>query len=301
MVGRSAGQPDRRHGPVRDVLWFDPLTGYLVINYHTSGPTNRFTYIDPEDGSVVDTFTTTSSKTYFNVAALIPTFHDRLISKPGFVAMFETSSGNDVVILNIQAKTFATFASDLVASDGTRLTQVIVDQSKALYISANGAYAWTVHQLPGSTPGLVSLQDIVTKVMFLAGYGPSELTFEGFSGLSGYGFVIASDTNVRTAVQSIADIYGFSFADIGSGFYFKKPGQDEAFAFDATLTTADLVFGDASRRSTAPMKPRSARHHGSSSTTYRGTGLQLTAGILPDAAGQQFQEGRQILDADGAV
>ncbi|RUU09759.1 hypothetical protein EOD08_34530, partial [Mesorhizobium sp. M6A.T.Ca.TU.002.02.2.1] len=39
-------------------------------------------------------------------------------------------------------------------------------------------------------------------------------------------------------------MYGFSFADTGNGFYFKKPGRDDTFALDAALTTADLVFGD---------------------------------------------------------
>jgi hypothetical protein len=70
--------------------------------------------------------------------------------------------------------------------------------------------------------------------------------FEGFDGYSGYGVGILTNSNIRTVFQSIADIYGFRFSDTGDGFYFKKPGRDDAFSLDATLTTADLVFGQAS-------------------------------------------------------
>ncbi|MER9814306.1 phage tail protein [Mesorhizobium sp. M0129] len=227
-----------------NVLWFDPATGYLVVNYRLAGPINRFKYIDPEDGSVVDTFDANASKSYSNVSALVPIFHDRMISRPGFVAMLETASGNDVVLLDIKGKTFSLFVSDLVAPDGTRLGEIIVDQNNARYMSATGDDAWTVHRQPNTLPGSITVETMLTKVMSLSGYGPSELTFEGLDGLSAYGVGIVSDTNVRTVVQSIADIYGFAFADTGNGYYFKKPGRDASFSLDDALTTADLVFGD---------------------------------------------------------
>jgi hypothetical protein len=227
-----------------NVLWFDPATGYLVINYLLAGPTNRFKYIDPDTATVVDTFDASASKVYTNVAALVPFFHDRLISKPGFVAMFQTAGSNEVALLDIGSKSISTFVTGLSAPDFTRLAEIIVDQGNARYMTATGAYIWTVHRQPNTLPGSITLEAMLTKVMSLGGYGPSELVFEGFDGLSAYGVGIVSDTNVRTVVQSIADIYGFSFADTGNGYYFKKPGRDAGFSLDDAITTADLVFGD---------------------------------------------------------
>jgi len=60
-------------------------------------------------------------------------------------------------------------------------------------------------------------------------------------GIASYGFVIASDTTIQNAVRSLSDIYGFSWCDTGSGFFFKKPGQDEFFTIDAVIDTVDIV------------------------------------------------------------
>lgn len=227
-----------------NVLWFDPATGYLVVQYDLAGPIHRFVYIDPDTASVVDTFDVAQS--YTNVAALIPTFHDRLVSRPGYVLMLAATDFPHFAVyaLDILGKSISTFASGLTADDGTRMTYVIVDQSNARYMTAIGDDAWTVHRQPNTLPGSITLEAMLTKVMSLSGYGPSELVFEGFDGLSAYGVGIVSDTNVRTVVQSIADIYGFSFADTGNGYYFKKPGRDTSFSLDDAITTANLVFGD---------------------------------------------------------
>src|SRR6185369_14381212 len=72
----------------------------------------------------------------------------------------------------------------------------------------------------------------------------ADLTFSGFSGLSTYGFVIASDTTIQTAIRTLSDIYDFSWCDTGSGFYFKKPLSDDSFAVDLALSAADIVDRD---------------------------------------------------------
>jgi len=217
-------------------IHYDPLTEYLLVMETNSGVFNA-RRIAPDSG-LVDTFT---------ISVLLesmsgPLTTDRTVPKPG-TAIFIHGT-HEIWGVDIAGKT-ATKISDFTVPAFT-FEVPFVDQAKASYF-LYGGYVWVEHRLPSTLPRLVALDTfILTKVMSLAGYGPSELTFEGFSGITGYGFVIASDTNVRTAVQAIADIYSFSFADIGSGFYFKKPGQDDAFAYDATLTTADLVFGDKS-------------------------------------------------------
>ncbi|TPN45315.1 hypothetical protein FJ976_24075 [Mesorhizobium sp. B1-1-9] len=162
------------------VLWFDPLTGYLVVRYGLAGPINRWAYIDPETGSVVDTFDT--SLAGYNVAALIPTFHSRLISRPGHVLMLaETDYPHfDIYDLDIQEKSISTFVSGLSAPDATRMSQIIVDQNRATYISATGEYVWTVNRQPSTIPGEVSVRWMITKIMSLAGYTPDDLTFVGF-------------------------------------------------------------------------------------------------------------------------
>jgi hypothetical protein len=231
--------------PTVKVLWFDPQTGYLVILQDPSAGSRQFKYIDPDTGTVVDSFTISDSDpAYFNSSFLLPVLHNRLISRPGFVLMLADtgSSTYGIYLLDIVGKSVSIFASGLSAPDATRMSYVIADQAKGQYITAIGDYFWTVHQQQNVAPGAISLQSLITKTMLLAGYSSGELTFSGFDGLTAYGFVIDQDTNVRTVLQSIADIYTFSFADTGNGFYFKKPGRDDSFLLDDTLTTADLVF-----------------------------------------------------------
>jgi hypothetical protein len=59
--------------------------------------------------------------------------------------------------------------------------------------------------------------------------------------ITGYGFVIASDTTIQSAMRSLSDIYGFTWCDTGSGFFIKKAAQDEHFAIDAAIDAVDIV------------------------------------------------------------
>jgi hypothetical protein len=223
--------------------WYDPQTGYLIV-FETVSGAYYVRYVNPDTGATVDSITVT--KAYFIATGTFATGRERYWPRPGFVMMTEgTGVDGTVYLLDVAAKTISTFAEHL-AIDNIDFTTGIFDQSKSQWIEAFGNTNWIVHQLPNVLPGLVTLQSIITKVMQLAGYDETELTFDGFAGLQAYGFVIDSDTNVRNVLQAIADIYGFTFADTGDGFYFKKAGQDTSFALDAALTTADLVFaGDA--------------------------------------------------------
>ncbi|MER9449328.1 hypothetical protein [Mesorhizobium sp. M0254] len=166
------------------VLWFDPATGYLVVGAALDGSINRWLYIDPEDGSVIDTFDT--AKMGFNSVFTLPRLHNRLISLPGFVMMLWSDGDPDdpvyeIISLNIQAKTISTFADEVVPqfTDGGRFQLLIADQGRGLWMSALGEYVWTVHRQPNTIPGSVSLRWMLTKIMSLAGYTPEELTFDG--------------------------------------------------------------------------------------------------------------------------
>ncbi|RWB66583.1 phage tail protein [Mesorhizobium sp.] len=220
--------------------WYDPLTGYLVV-FETVSGAYYIRYIDPADGSTIDSITVT--KAYFINTGTFATGRERYWPRPGYVMMTEGADDDGkVYLLDIAAKTISTYA-DHTGITNLSFTTGIFDQNKSVWFEAYGDDHWVEHQLPNTTPGLVSVSSfLITKIMSLVGYGPSELTFDGFVGLTTYGLGIVSDTNVRTVLQSPSEIYGFTFADTGSGFYFKKPGQDASFALDKALTTADLVF-----------------------------------------------------------
>ncbi|MER9356175.1 hypothetical protein NKI61_23230 [Mesorhizobium sp. M0514] len=165
------------------VLWFDPATGYLVVGAALDGSINRWLYIDPEDGSVIDTFDT--AKMGFNSVFTLPRLHNRLISLPGFVMMLWSDGDPDepayeIITLDIQAKTISTFADEVVPRFTVgEFSYLIADQGRSLWMSALGEYVWTVHRQPNTIPGSVSLRWMLTKIMSLAGYTPEELTFDG--------------------------------------------------------------------------------------------------------------------------
>lgn len=221
-------------------VWYDPQTGYLIV-FETVAGAYYVRYVNPETGSIADSVTV--DRDYFITTGTNATGKERYWPKPGYVMMTEgLNDDGRVYLLNIGSKTITTFAEN-AAIDNIDFTTGIFDQGKQVYFEAFGDDHWVEHKLPSITPGLVSLSSfLITKIMFLAGYAPEELTFDGFGGLSAYGLVIASDTNVRTVLQSPSEIYGFTFADTGNGYYFKKPGRDTSFALDLALTTADLVF-----------------------------------------------------------
>lgn len=216
-------------------LYFDPLTGYLVV---TAGG-NDVRYVNPDTGAIVSTFS--AGKSLFSTSAGELGGYERFWSRPGFALfVYEHGGTEDVVLLDIKAQSISTWTGSI--PHGSIWRGGVFDQVRGAYYFFYGDDHWTQYALPSAVPGSITLQSLVTKTMFLAGYSSGELIFDGFTGLTAYGFVIDQDTNVRTVLQSIADIYTFSFADTGNGFYFKKPGRDSEFALDDTVTTADLVF-----------------------------------------------------------
>lgn len=222
-------------------VWYDPQTGYLVV-FETVSGSFFVRYIDPSDGNTVDSITV--DRTYFITTGSLVTGRERYWPRPGFVMMTEgVDDDGKVYLLDVGSKTISTFASHTGLTN-LEFTTGIFDQSKGAYFEAFGDDHWVEHRLPNTIPGAMALEDIIIKAATLCRYTPDQITFEGTSALTGYGLGILTNSNIRTVCQSIADIYGLAFADIGSGLYFKKPGKDASFALDAALTTADLVFGD---------------------------------------------------------
>lgn len=223
-------------------LRFDPKTGYLIVSSEVSS-SFFLRYINPDDGSIITSFSTSGKQLDSDSFGGVGGF-ERFWSQPGYALwVYANGSSEDIYLLDINAQTLSIWSGSI--PHGTRWSGAIFDQTRGVYYAFFGDDHWTQYALPSALPGSISLQNLITKTMFLAGYSSGELTFDGFTGLSAYGFVIDQDTNVRTVLQSIADIYTFSFADTGSGFYFKKPGRDDNFSLDDILTTADIVFVDA--------------------------------------------------------
>jgi hypothetical protein len=222
-------------------LRYDPKTGYLIVCSQVSS--NYFLrYINPDTGAIITSFSTGGKRLISNSDDGLGGY-ERFWSQPGFALwVYAHGSSEDVLLLDVAAQTLSTWSG--AVPHGTLWIGAIFDQTRGVYYSFYGDTKWTQYALPNALPGSISLQSLITKTMFLARYSSGELTFDGFTGLTAYGFVIDQDTNVRTVLQSIADIYTVSFADTGDGFYFKKPGRDADFALDDTLTTADIVFVD---------------------------------------------------------
>jgi hypothetical protein len=218
-------------------LHFDPLTGYLVVT--TDGLNVR--YVNPDTGASVSTFS--SGKNLFSTSAGERGGYERFWPRSGFALfVYQHGGTEDVVLLDIVAKTISTWSGTL--PHGTEWLGAIFDQNQGVYYAFYGDDHWTRYGLPSALPGSITLQSLITKAMFLVGYSSGELTFDGNFVSPAYGYVIGSDTNIRTVLQNVADIYTFSFSDTGDGYYFKRPERDASFALDDAITTADLVFGD---------------------------------------------------------
>ncbi|MER9493437.1 hypothetical protein NKI86_16570 [Mesorhizobium sp. M0320] len=149
------------------VLWFDSLTGYLVVGYGLPGPISRWLYIDPQTGSTIDTFDTSKMGSNATFASL----HNRMISRPGYVLMFWSDGDPDeplyeILSLNIQEKTISTLADEVVPRFTVGEYQyLIADQARALWMSALGEYVWTVHRIPQTIPGQITLQRHITDIL----------------------------------------------------------------------------------------------------------------------------------------
>ncbi|TPL40704.1 phage tail protein [Mesorhizobium sp. B2-4-6] len=220
-------------------IHYDPKTGYLIASVDEGGGTHRMAYVDPDSATLVDSFT--GSQSYMNSGTLNAYGYERMWAKPGF-ALFQKIGTSEVYLLSIEAKSFSLFATLPESAD--RVMSGIFDQNRQAWFYGCNDDVWTEHRLPNTIPGSMALSAIITKAAKLGKYDPSELTFDGFAGLTAYGFAIVNDTNTRSIIQSLADIYGFAWCDTGSGLYFKKPGRDDTFSLDAALSTADLVFGE---------------------------------------------------------
>jgi hypothetical protein len=214
-------------------LHFDPDTGYLVVASVVASVDGHVDYINPDSGAVIAAF---DPGVVLSNNQPIAGF-ERFWARPGF-ALFWTST-SVISLLNIRDKTVSVFTDN--GSVANNWTGVIFDQNKLAYYSYYGDSWWTEYRLPNIAPRLLDLDDVVTDVMYLAGFGLPDLTFSGFSGLQTWGFVIASDSTIQSVVRAIADIYDFSWCDTGSGFYFKKAGQGELLSIDVALTGSDIV------------------------------------------------------------
>ncbi|RUU10082.1 hypothetical protein EOD08_33960, partial [Mesorhizobium sp. M6A.T.Ca.TU.002.02.2.1] len=162
--------------------WYDPQTGYLIV-FETVAGAYYVRYVDPETGIPADSVTV--DRSYFITTGTNATGRERYWPRPGYVMMTEgLNADGRVYLLNIGSKTITTFAEN-TAIDNIDFTTGIFDQNKLAYYQAFGDDVWTEYRPPNIIPGLIDLEVILTKASFLAGYGPSELTFEGLSGLSG--------------------------------------------------------------------------------------------------------------------
>jgi hypothetical protein len=221
-------------------IQYDEQSGYLVAIEEESG-TFHVRCINPDTGEVAETFSL-GAVSYFIVTGLFSTGTERYWPRPGFVFMQKGSIDADgsVWLFSIEEQALALYA-EKDSVDNLSFTTGIFDQNRLVWYESIYDDHWVEHALPNQLPGLIDLEDIVTDTMALSGFEASDLSFSGFSGLSSYGYVIKSDTNIQAAVRSLADVYDFSFCDTGSGFVFKKPGRDDVVTIDTTFAAEDLV------------------------------------------------------------
>ncbi|TIM51240.1 MAG: hypothetical protein E5Y69_06665 [Mesorhizobium sp.] len=161
--------------------WYDPQTGYLIV-FETVAGAYFIRYVDPETGSTADSVTL--DRDYFISTGTFATGRERYWPRPGYVMMTEgLNDDGRVYLLNIGSKTISTFAEN-TAIDNIDFTTGIFDQNKLAYYQAFGDDVWTEYRPPNILPGLIDVEIMLTKLASLAGYGPSELVFDGFDGLA---------------------------------------------------------------------------------------------------------------------
>ncbi|BCH33117.1 hypothetical protein MesoLjLc_50470 [Mesorhizobium sp. L-8-10] len=226
-------------------IHYDSLTGYLVVSTTDGSPgtTHSLVYYNPDSGLSIDTFTTTYLMESQG-AVTAPSVHapSRFFPDLGY-ALFKRVGSYEVYLLDIRQKTLSLLLTipTVYIDDVQDVYASFIDHGRRVYYTSHGDDIWTERALPNISPGLVDLDDVITDVASLAGFGPSDLTFEGFTGTQTYGFVINSDTTVQNVLKGLSDVFDFTFCDTGSGFFFKKAGRDGSLSIDVALTTADLV------------------------------------------------------------
>jgi hypothetical protein len=232
-------------------LWYDPGTGYLIVREGLHSGVYTYTYINPDTGAVIDSFTNATA--FNNLFDVFINGYERFWDKAGYVL---GAKGNPddlpgVWILNVREKSWSEFATNSdPSSNNIEFLTGMFDAAHGLYITgyslSDPQTEYTVHRIPTRLPQLMPLSDLIKDVLSLAKINDSNTTieFDGFGALYGYGFVIAANATIQTSVNTLADIYDFTWCDTGSGFYFKKPGSGIEFSLDFQFTTDDIALRD---------------------------------------------------------
>lgn len=228
-----------------DGLWYDSSLNQLILsrNMTIAGDDRNVLHVNPVNGTALAELEVDQPYRIFD--QVLGRGQEKVFNRPGCV-LFITNDGaggdsDRIVRYKIAERIFQDFSEDgIVAND---LLYMIQDDRQLFYITGYNQTNYTIHYLPNTVPGLVDLDLIITQVMSLAGFGALDLRFEGFSGLSSYGFTISSDTTFQTILQQIAEVYGYSFCDTGNGFYFRKAQQGDSFAVDVELGPGTIVDG----------------------------------------------------------
>lgn len=105
----------------------------------------------------------------------------------------------------------------------------------------DGRTSYAVSQV---TANDIALSDLITDICALKGYGPSDIEFQGFSGLVVRGMTISSTTRVSDLLNRIGQVYGFVFAETDGKLKFRRRrASDGSATADITLTEANLIEG----------------------------------------------------------
>ncbi|TIX28932.1 phage tail protein [Mesorhizobium sp.] len=218
-----------------EVLWYDPLTEYLVVQ-----DGDRILLVSPTSGAAVESVDT--DEHYQNSDSFLSAL-DRLWSRPGSVLMFRQSP-TGVDVLDINEKTITSLIDNESGLSYADFRTGIFDQASLSFYFAVGDDVWTEYKIPGALPGQITLESHITDILtFLGPYTIDQIEFSGFDGLADWGDVIKNDgTNIRTLLRTYQDPLGFVWADVGSKIYFRKTPTDGSFSADDTLVDADLVF-----------------------------------------------------------
>ncbi|AMX93610.1 MULTISPECIES: phage tail protein [Mesorhizobium] len=218
-----------------EVLWYDSLTEYLVVQ-----DGDRILLVSPTSGAAVESVDT--DEFYQNSDSFLSAL-DRLWSRPGSVLMFRQSPiGIDV--LNINEKTITPLIDNASGLSYADFRTGIFDQSSLAFYFSIGDDVWTEYKIPGTLPGQITLESHITDLLtYLGPYTIDQIEFSGFDGLADWGDVIKNDgTNIRTLLRSYQDPLGFVWTDIGSSIHFRKTPTDGSFVANDTLVGSDLVF-----------------------------------------------------------
>ncbi|MBZ9673431.1 hypothetical protein [Mesorhizobium sp. ES1-3] len=154
-------------------IHYDPQTDYLVVSEIESS-VSYIRLVNPETATVVSQFTL--PKQLFTLGGG-QSSQGRVFPKPGF-ALFQAIDGAEVWLINVAAGT-ASLMADVTDITGQSASYPIYDLFRFSIFNGFGDDHWTEYRLPNTIPGAVSLRWLLTKVMFLAGYTPEDLTFDG--------------------------------------------------------------------------------------------------------------------------